>query len=288
MPTGQHIELNVKAKLRQSSNTDEAGNLVSKTQLKLQFSLLLEGVADGLSPLQSDPVPGDKQDSVGGALQSFLTSVEDALQNVVGGDNVAADDLTKKTVDSFNNLLDSIAKLFFAPAGSNTHLAPPPSNESTGPVPALPPGGLGSVAASSASTTTPTNEGVTNGPVQSGALPVVSANNTVVNDPARSAEPIPADQAALVPQPTSAEAGVVPSADPNAPAPSAAVPTAQLATRVLLDVRVRFVQSLTQIIRTLSPEQQSAGGSFALSERLTYQSSLSLHLRSTSLLDLKA
>ena len=83
---------------------------------------------------------------------------------------------------------------------------------------------------------------------------------------------------------------VVASAPPEdtavaAPAPSDVGEPAPSATQVLQSVRIRFVQSLSQVIRTLTPDDQS--GKLIFDQQLSYKSSLSLKIHS-SLLDLNA
>ena len=253
---GQHIELNVKAKVQQSSVQDAAGNSISKTQVKLQFSLLQEGVAEDLSPLLSDQVPSDTRSGVSDGLQAFLNSVGDALQQFSEGDNSTADDLLTKTVDTFNTLVDALTTLLFPATGSDAPPALPASDES--PV-LIPPVALPAPSDLEPLPALPTDEEV---------VPV-SLTVTDPEDPAI--------------QPAPAEGEVVPPTEPDA----AASPT-QLATQVLQSVRLRFVQSLTQIIRTLTPDEQSGNGSTVTTQRLDYHSSLSLRIHSASLVDVNA
>lgn len=289
---GQHIELNVKAKVQQVSIEDAAGNSVSKTQVKLQFSLLQQGVAEGLSPLQSDEVPSDTQSGIADRLQAFLTSVGDALQQFIEGDKLTADDLVKTTVDTFNTLVDALADLLFAPA------APTAPTGSEAP-PALPPGGgpdqvpaptpvpLENTATIPAAPTSDSSP-----PPQVSPLP---EEGNVASEPLQAETPqpetpavadapaIPADTTSLVASPEPTEVSVAPAVDPDA-----AVTPSPSATHVLQSVRLRFMQSLTQIIRTLTPAEQPGDRPLATFQRLDYRSSLSLKVRSTSLVDLNA
>jgi len=281
---GQHIELNVKAKVRQVSIEDAAGNSVSKTQVKLQFSLLQQGVVDGLSPLQSDEVASDTQSGIADRLQAFLTSVGDALQQFIEGDKLTADDLVKTTVDTFNTLVDALADLLFAPTGSEAPPALPPGG---GPsqIPAPTPVPLENTATIPAATV-----GDSDPPSQVLPLPV---DGNVVPLQAETPQPetpvvadlpaIPVDTTSPIASPEPTEVSAAPAADADAtasPPPSA--------THVLQSVRLRFMQSLTQIIRTLTPAEQPGDRPLASFQRLDYRSSLSLNVRTTSLVDLNA
>lgn len=272
---GQHIELNVKAKVQQASVHDAAGNSISKTQVKLQFSLLQEGVADSLSPLQSDQVPSDTQSGAADGLQAFLNSVGDALQNFVEGNSVTADDLVTKTVDSFNTLLDALSNLLFPTAGTDPPAALPPSGETPGQIPAvLPP------PVSDSELVPATPDAINASPTPETPATILAANgDDSASDPAN---PPAADQKTAAPEPAPAEGSAPTSTDPGA----ATSPT-QLATQVLQTAKLRFVQSLTQIIRTLTPEQQSGNPSIT-SQRLDYHSALSLKIHSPSLVDMNA
>jgi hypothetical protein len=294
---GQHIELNVKAKVQQASVHDAAGNSISKTQVKLQFSLLQEGVADSLSPLQSDQVPSDTQSGAADGLQAFLNSVGDALQNFVEGDNVTADDLVTKTVDSFNTLLDALSNLLFPTAGTDPPAALPPSGEAPGQIPAiLPPPASDSeptpavpVAISLPPAPLPTLPAAgsdVSAPTAPETPPTASGANSVTNDPTNSADPVPANPAAAdqnspAADPAPAAGNIAPPADSNV-----AASPAQLGAQVLQTVKLRFVQSLTQIIRSLTSEQP--GNSSVTSQRLDYHSALSLKIHATSLVDVNA
>ena len=278
---GQHIELNVKAKVQQASIQDGAGNSLSKTQVKLQFSLLQEGVADGLSPLQSDQVPGETRSGVSDGLQAFLNAVGDALQQFVEGDNATADDLIKKTVDTFNTLVDALSNLLFPAAGTASPPALPTSGEPLGQIPAIDP------PPPSDSEPSPAEPVAANEPPKPETPPAAIGNHANTGEPAISADPVPVapaltEQDVPVAQPASA-GNVAPPEDP-----SAATSPTQLATQVLQSVRLRFMQSLTQIIRTLSPDEQSGNSSTATSQRLDYQSSLSLRIHTASLVDVNA
>lgn len=267
---GQHIELNVKAKVQQASFQDAAGNSISKTQVRLQFSLLQEGVADDLSPLFSDQVPGDTQSGVSEGLQAFLSTVEDALQDFVDGDSVSADDLVTKTVDTFNTLVDALRQLLFPTAGTEVPPALLPSEQPPVPIPSIEPSLLGGPEPAPA---TPVSE-----PSELAAPPAASEENAVTSEGANSAEPLP-------------EEPTVPNVDdPVAPPPepdSATSPT-ELANQVLQTVRLRFVQSLTQIIRSWTPEEPSGNGPSAASQRLDYHSALSIRIHTASLVDVNA
>jgi hypothetical protein len=287
---GQHIELSVKARVQQVAIKDAAGNSGSKTEVKLQFSLLQEGVANGLSPLQSDQVPSDTQSGVADGLQGFLNSVGDVLQHFVEGDKVTADDLVKKTVDSFNTLVDALTNLFH-PAGSEAPPALPASGAALGQtsVIAAPPldnpnlspsQPAGSSPPPVALSPLPAQGGLTSEPSKPETPTVASGDNSILSVPAISADPIPSDQAAATSQPATAEGSVAPPANP-----SAAASPAQLATQVLQTVRVGFVESLTQIIQTLTPVEQHGNNSAASYQRLDYQSSVSLRIDTASLID---
>jgi len=265
---GQHVELNVKAKVRQVSVQDAAGNSVSKTQLKLQFSLLQEGVAEDLSPLQSDQVPSDTRSEVSDGLQAFLSAVGDALQDFVEGDNVSADDLVKRTVDTFNTLVDALTQLLFPTAESDAPPALPTGDESIGQIPtidSLPlddsePSPPQPDVTSPPLLPAPEDAGLTGQPPPTDTLPAASGDVTAPGESASSEPPVPADQTTPV----------------------------QSATQVLQSVRLRFVQSLTQIIRTLSPGERAGDSSSAAPQLLYYQNSLSLRIRTASLVDVDA
>ena len=276
---GQHIELNVKAKVQQSSVQDAAGNSISKTQVKLQFSLLQEGVAEDLSPLLSDQVPSDTRSGVSDGLQAFLNSIGDAIQEFTAGENATADDLLTKTVDTFNTLVDALKTLLFPAAENDAPPALPTSDEA--PV-LIPPVSLPPLGNSEPVPAVPVDE-----PAQPETPLETSENTAVARDPQNSADEVPVDstftdQNAPTIQPALAEGDVAPPAEPDA----AASPT-QLATQVLQSVRLRFVQSLTQIIRSLTPDEQSGNGSSA-SQFLYSRSALSLKIHSESLVDVNA
>ena len=257
---GQHIELNVKAKVRQVSIEDAAGNSVSKTQVKLQFSLLQEGVAGDLTPLQSDQVPSDTRSGVSDGLQAFLSAVGEALQDFVEGDSVTADDLVRKTVDTFNTLVDALTQLLFPSAENAEPPALPTSDEPLGQIPAITP---------------PPLEDSDSSPVQ----PVVTSPPSL---------PVP-DDAGVTNEPSQTESSPTEGgAIPAIPAPADQTTPAQSANQVLQTVRLRFIQSLTQIIRTLTPDEQAGDNSSPASQSLYYQSSLSLRIRTASLVDVNA
>jgi len=307
---GQHIELNVKAKVQQVSIQDAAGNSASKTQVKLQFSLLQQGVADALSSLQSDQVPSDTQSGVADRLQAFLNSVGDALQHFVEGDKVTADDLVRTTVDTFNTLVDALRNLLFQPVAEESPPALPTSDEAVGQIPAIappPPDNSPLSPAEPAANSSPAapvaplpaERDVINEPSESETPTVASEDNSVADVPVihaapipsvpspvdpTPAEPIPVDQGASPVQAAPAAGSVAPPADPN----TAASLTQLLATQVLQTVRFRFVQSLTQIIQTLTPAEQTGNSSSSSFQRLDYRSSLSLRIHTTSLVDLNA
>ena len=287
---GQHIELNVKAKVQQISIEDAAGNSVSKTQVKLQFSLLQQGVVDGLSPLQSDQVPSDTQSGIADRLQAFLTSVGDALQQFIEGDKLTADDLVKTTVDTFNTLVDALADLLFAPT------APTAPTGSEAP-PALPPGGgpvqipaptpvplenTATIAAATVGDSDPPSQ-VLPLPVDGNVVPLQAETPQPETPVVADLPAIPVDTTSPIASPEPTEVSAAPAADADAtasPPPSA--------THVLQSVRLRFMQSLTQIIRTLTPAEQPGDRPLASFQRLDYRSSLSLNVRTTSLVDLNA
>ncbi len=292
---GQHVELNVKAKVRQASVQDEAGNFASKTRVRLQFSLLLEGVADGLSPLQSDQVPGDTRSGVADGLQAFLNSVGDALQQFVEGDGVTADDLVTKTADTFNTLVDALTNLLFHPTGNEATPALPSGGEVTGQIPMTAPTPLGNtqlipsepaadILRPAPLSPLPAEANGTNELPEPETPMAASADSSLVDVPAIPADSIPAGQGDPVVQPGPTEASVAQPLGPNA----AASPTQLAATHVLQTVRFRFVQSLTQIIRTLTPAEQLGDSSSSSFQLLIYQSSLSLGIRTASLVDVNA
>lgn len=279
---GQHVELNVKAKVRQVSFQDAAGNSISRTQVKLQFSLLQEGVAEELSPLQSNPFPGDVQSGVSDGLAAFLNAVGDALQQFVDGDNASADDLVEKTVDTFNTLVDALANLLSPQTPSDAPPALPPDGS---------PSQIPAIAQPSDSITSPALPSLENPlllppplpaagstidePTSAETLPVVSEGSAATDVPVAIAESIPAEPDALV--------------TPSVPAEDSreAASPAQAANQVLQNVRLRFTQSLIQIIRTLTPDGQP-GSSSGQSQSLYYQSSLSLRVHTASLVDASA
>jgi hypothetical protein len=76
---------------------------------------------------------------------------------------------------------------------------------------------------------------------------------------AASTDSVPADQSDAVVQQEPTEGSVAQPLDANA----ASSPTQLAAVHVLQTVRMRFVQSLTQIIRSLTPASQFADGSSA-------------------------
>ncbi len=316
---GQHVELNVKAKVRQVSIQDAAGNSASKTQVKLRFSLLQQEVADGLSPLQSDQAPSGTPSGVADGLQAFLNSVTDALQNFVEGnsgtgDTITADDLVTRTVDTFNALVDALTHLFFqpaeGPAGNDASPALPASGDSVAQIPAIAAplednADLGPVqpAAESPPAPLPAEGGVTNESSIPGTSAVASSDNPVADVASIPAAAVPADQLPVDQLPADPVPADPISADEGAPVvPSAptrgqrccwggfwlAVSHAQLVTQVLQTVRFRFVQSLTQIIHTLTPAGQTDDNATASSQLLVYHSSLSLKIHTASLVDLNA
>jgi hypothetical protein len=275
---GEHIELNVKAKLQHTSIQDADGNYISKTQLKLQFSLLQEGVADGLSPLlshqafspsSSDTAPDVSAPSgVGDGLQAFLDAVDEALQQFTEGSNNSADDLLHKTVDAFNSLLGALSHLLFPPGATPAEPTLPPSSEPPSPVEALP---------------------APLPPIDDDSPPADSPAANLAPTPAPAPieqtpeEPIATDDVASEPPPSEtgeSETAPAESAPATAPPPTA--------TQILRDVRIRFIQSLTQIIGTLTPPDQPGTGSLATSQYLSYQSSLSIRIHSASLVDATA
>jgi hypothetical protein len=285
---GQHIELNVKAKVQEASVQDAAGNFVSKSQVKLQFSLLQEGVSSDLSPLQSDQVPSATQSGVAGGLQDFLTSVGDAVQQFTSGDNVSADDLVTKTVDTFNTLLDALSKLLFPTSGNVDATALPPTSDAPSPPPADPVPLLSDSSPAAAApallippppqppVSDPTSDATSSPPA---ATPTDDSTSPAPSDPAT--EPASVEPPAS--EPTPAADSAPPPAD-SAPAPSAT----QLATQVLQTTRLRFTQSLTQIIQTLNSQDQSGNSSTLTTQRLSFHSSLSLQVQTASLLDASA
>jgi len=269
---GQHIELNVKAKVRQMSFQDGEGNSISKTEVKLKFSLLQEGVAESLAPLQSDQVPSNTQSGVSDGLQAFLSSVGDALNNFTSGNSATADDLLTTAVDSFNTLLDALTKLLNLTTGSEAPPALPTGNEPDQPPAIAPP--PSDSPPSSDPEPTPTVPAAASAPAE-------PETPTAANgDPANSAAPVP-EEPAVADQNSPAADPAPPSAEPGVPAS----PT-ELGTQVLQTVKLRFFQSLTQIIRTLAPEQP--GDSSVTSQRLDYYSALSLKIHATSLVDVNA
>jgi hypothetical protein len=121
---------------------------------------------------------------------------------------------------------------------------------------------------------------VTNEPSKPETPTVAGGDISAADVPAVPADPIPPDQGAPIVQPAPAEGSVAPPSDPKT-----AASTTQLASHVLQTVRVRFVQSLTQIIQTLTSEEQDGNSLSASFQRLDYQSSLSLRVHTASLID---
>ena len=261
---GQHIELNVKAKVRQTSVQDAAGNSISKTQLKLQFSLLQEGVADGVAELPADSIATDAQGSIADELQTFLSTVQDALQQFLDGGNDSADDLIKKTVDTFNTLLGALSNLLLPGRGNGGADPLPGSGEPTDQLPAI------DAPAADTSPIGPETPGVP-------ALPPLAAEEAAVVEDSAVTDPV-ADEVPV--PPAEGEVSAPPEAD--TPAPSGPLPTP---AQVLTDVRLRFTQSLTQIIRSLTPQDQTDNAPVGTLQYLHYQSALSLHLQTAGLVD---
>lgn len=275
---GLDIQLRAKAKIKQSIRIDENGDTTIKTRVKLQFSLIQQDVSNGLQPLQSSLPEGDTN-----PLQSFIDLVDGVVADFADDGQIDADTLIATVLNEFNSLLTSLSGGLQEGSDAETidgdvidvvptpiyPLADEPVADVNGDVPTEP-----VILEADAET-----DGA-------GIIAVDESTETGVDSTAElvSAPPIaPLDGAT---EPGSSADALVTAGDVTAADVTAADVDAKVETtrEVLQEVRIRFIQSFSQVIKTLTPsgDDDAAELSLVQSSRFKFDARFQYSAATTS------
>lgn len=276
---GQRLELQVKAKFKRAVVEDEQGNQSTRTRVKLQFALAQQSVADGLNPLLGSD--GDQTDTglrVAQQLEQFVAGIDRVVEGFADEGSVTADESLVSAVNAFNSLVDNIESLFLGQFNGSPLASEPPlqdlANVTT--ADAVVPGSVAVVQDASVAVDEPVSSVA--------AVPGLAV--TEVSPPAPEVENTASPTATTSLDPT-AEPEVLEPVPTEAPSSTSATASRQLVSKVLVDVRLRFVAALTDVIQTLTPSEASAESQPLI--RQTYiDGSLHLRSRTLSLIDVNA
>ncbi len=246
---GQKIQLRARASLKQTAWRSENGDTETKTRVKFQFSLIQQEVSEGLSPLQI----GDGESS---PLSAFLNIVDEAVSDFSDDGTIDADTLIGTVLDEFNTLLASLAGE--APTASDVIDAPAVRD----PAPESP-------------------------PIDNLPLSIPSAVESESESDAVESQPVDNAPSELIEPPRVADSSQLAEADPPGPATvdlgesqlNAPEVTEQTAKEVLESVRIRFIQSFSQVIKTLSPDGEGEPR-FSLVQKQNFRLNASFHFAS--------
>ena len=254
---GQRIQLRVKAKVKESVTLDENGDIAVKTRVKLQFSLIQKDISDGLSPLQSAQDDGDSN-----PLQAFLDVVDSVVSDYADDGQIDADTLISTVLDEFNSLFANLSGGSLAPIDAATidgdviDALPQPSS---------PPDAEAGVeeveAAAPVQPTSPETETDVEGegtifvaePLATG----LESNARLVSAPLTEITPVGETDADPV------RDSFVNAAD--------AETKVETANDILQQVRIRFVQSFTQVIKTLTPNSEDDSSGLSLVQKSSFK-----------------
>lgn len=239
---GQTIQLRAKAKVRQSVTQNEAGDIAIKTKVKFQFSLIQQDVSDGLEPLQ-----GGTNDGETNPLQAFLDVVDSVVADFADDGQIDADTLIHTVLDEFNSLFASLSGALPEPPDTSPADTPDLGGDV---IDALPPSGP---------SITTTDDVDTEAPVQ--PANVEPETGTVADDSA------PADTVVIAPLPETAPTDEADPGQETLASATDATANDASARDVLQEVRIRFVQSFSQVIRTLTPNGDDDTGQFSLVQK---------------------
>lgn len=275
---GQRIQLRAKAKIKQSVTLDENGDIAIKTRVKLQFSLIQKEVADGLNPLQGAQNEGDSN-----PLQAFFDVVDSVVSDYADDGRIDADTLIGNVLDEFNSLLANLSGGSQGPTDaevSDAQVSDAGTND--GEVIAAQ-----VIEARSQSSSPPDAEGGVDeaeaiAPVQ----PTIDAAETEAKDAGailvgESPETKLESGANLVPTSLTGTSPVV--ASETEPTEDTLVNAADPETNVekahdvLQKVRIRFVQSFTQVIKTLTPNGEDDTSGLSLVQKSSFKLDVRAH-----------
>lgn len=250
--------MRAKANVKQTVVQDEDGNLAIQTKVKFQFRLIQQDVSSGLSPLAGSESESD-------ALLAFGQELESLASQFGEEGTIDADELIASVLDAFNELYRTFA-------GESS----PPSVD-------------GDVV--DAESVQVRSENATETLPPSAALPPVESNpiEPVETDEAEAvvlvenpAQPGPIDESEVAPSVAEVQgetAGPAIDAENNT---LAETPVGNEATEavdrraVLQQVRLQFVQSISQTIRTLTPDGETGPGLTVLQQQSSLRFSASL------------
>ncbi len=255
---GQRLQLRAKARIKHSVTTGSDGEVAIKTRVKLQFSLLQQEVSDGVAPLLEGTPQDQNQPN---PLQAFQGAVNAFVSDFADDGQIDADTLISSVLEEFNSLLDALSGRSSEPTNPLPELPVPreavlddavidDDSDDQNVVFALP---------------TP-DQSITLQPQEIDPVPtndptVIESENASDDDDAKVASqpvtdsPVPSEPAS---EETAVTVAAVPTVEsPDAPAQATPEATAQ---EVLQAVRIRFVESFTQVIRTLSPSDDDGVG----------------------------
>ncbi len=319
---GQRLQLKARARIKQSIVQDENGDIAVKTKVKLQFKLLQEDVAGGLSSLTENL--GDDQAN---PLDAFLNVVEGVVADFTDDGTVDADTLINTVLEGFNSLLDAFGGDDSA-SGQQVFGLPTPDQNVVDALPNPLPVSDGAGEVFGLPTPVPSDD-VEVVPVAIDVEPIAEDNGTEDNGAGEvfglptpdasaedQAEPVEIQLEPVVPvaqaEVAEVETDDVDDADEvdgddddDVEATASTQPTAESAAQpednvvevkppvvdntaarqdqiesaqeVLQTVRLKFVQSFSQVVSTLSPEGEDDGG-LLLVQRGSYRLSAKAHL----------
>lgn len=259
--TADGIKVKIKAKAKTQISYKQDGQSGSesikfKSQVKLHVSLLQEGVASGMAPLVSlGEGAGELGSAISGALEQFMAIVDEVTGALLNTDSLGADDLIVKVVEAFNDLTEA-ARLMLSPAGEPPVEAPP----------------IGSLPPEAIDPPSDPVEFAETVPDVPAAQPAAGSVQTVQGQDASAADPPNVDPDGTAEDPVVADdlpidAGPLAGTDVGLPAtesgPAASPGSVEL---LLVEMRMRFVQSLRSLITVFDPPEsgQSEGSRDAL------------------------
>jgi hypothetical protein len=247
---GTTVKLLAKLKTRVAYEQNADGSFELKARVKLQLSMMQETVQSGLTPaLDSGAMTDEAMSAVTSALQGFGGIIDRMTGQFVDG-TLAGDDLIASLVDGFNQLTRSAQSILpSADAQAASLVEPTPDSSSAVASVASPP-----------------------------VIAVDQALPTTSSATATSETPSNHSESANVEQPTAQPAAVVTAASQEKPGQGSIEATPGLvggqtetgtttatspysARSLFMDLRVKFVQSLSSLVTILDSPPDGTGAS---------------------------
>jgi len=239
---GTRVTLRARAKTEISYHREADGSYALKARVKLQIAAVRESVESGLEPLFGSDGTTELGTAVSSALDGFREAIDGLTRRFID-DAISGDDLIPGMVDAFNALAELVQTLAFGDKRSSAISAG--ESDAVLSDAAIPAAVPAHEPAASADT-----EAVDDEPV--GEVAELPAEQRPAADPADvgGAEEVESaeDEPRSLPETSETETRVE--------TPGAT--SATLRQSLLLDLRLRFVQSMSQLVATFDPSAEAA------------------------------